>query len=137
MSPIQRIILVDDNEPDNVFHSIIIRGAGFDGDLRVFEDGVSGLEYLRNADLQVPTLIFLDINMPGMDGFEFAEQATPLISQDHASAIIMMLTSSRSPHDIEKAKRLAVIRDFLTKPLQVDQVREILADPPDPKAPAS
>ncbi len=108
----------------------MIKEAGFDGNLRVFEDGVSALDYVRNADLSAPTVIFLDINMPGMDGFEFAGQAAPLITSHGATTIILTLTSSRSPQDLERARQLAVIRDFLTKPLEVDQVRKILADPP-------
>ena len=80
MPAIERVILIDDNESDNVYHEIMIRRAGFAGEILVFENGVDGLRYLETTDLDRPTYIFLDINMPMMDGFEVAERAAPLLA---------------------------------------------------------
>lgn len=129
MSSIARIILVDDNDSDNLYHSIIIKRAGFTGELLVFETGPDALAFLRAADLKVPTLVFLDINMPRMDGFEMATEAEPLI-RDSATIIIVMLTSSGSPHDKERAEQMPVIRGFMTKPLTVESTQALLAAPP-------
>ncbi|MBS4037584.1 MAG: hypothetical protein KGZ46_05490, partial [Hydrogenophaga sp.] len=68
----ERFILIDDNEADNVFHEIMIRRAGFTGDVLIFDNGVDALEFMRHDELRVPTCIFLDINMPMLDGFEVA-----------------------------------------------------------------
>lgn len=129
MSTIARIILVDDNDSDNLFHSIIIKRAGFTGELQVFETGADALAFLRDADLNVPTLVFLDINMPRMDGFEVATEAEPLVNGT-ATLIIVMLTSSGSPYDKERAEKMPVIRGFMTKPLTVETTQALLAAPP-------
>ena len=125
MKPIERIILIDDNEMDNVYHQVILQRVGFAGELLTFESGTEALRYLRSDDLNLPTLIFLDINMPGMDGFEFAEQATPLLA-DKPTTTIMMLTSSGSESDRLRASSIAIIKGFLTKPLTEVTISQML-----------
>lgn len=122
----QRFILIDDNEADNVFHEIMIRRAGFQDEVLVFESGIDALAFLHSDDLSQPTGIFLDINMPLMDGFEFARQATPLLA-GKPTVVLLMLTSSGSPHDRERVSELPVIRGFVTKPLTSDMVRAMLS----------
>jgi len=128
MPSIERILLVDDNEADNAFHEIMIRRAGFAGELLVLESGAEALSYLESADLDIPTYIFLDINMPMMDGFEVAERAAPLL-REKRTVIMVMVTSSSDPHDLARAGGLAVIRGFITKPLSVESIRDLLAKP--------
>lgn len=125
MSAPQRFILVDDNEADNVYHEIMIRRAGFTGDVLVFESGAEALVFLRSDPLAVPTCLFLDINMPEMDGFEFARQAAPLL-QDKPTMLVMMLTSSDAPQDRMRASGMPLIQGFVTKPLTRERVREML-----------
>ena len=122
----QRFILVDDNEADNVYHEIMIRRAGFTGDVRIFDNGMDALEFLRADALALPTCIFLDINMPVLDGFEVAHQATDLLSGKPAT-VLLMLTSSDAPQDRQRAAELPVIRGYVTKPLTADMVRRMLA----------
>lgn len=121
----ERFILVDDNEADNVYHEIMIRRAGFTGEVRVFESGADALDFLRADELSVPTCLFLDINMPQMDGFEFARQARPLL-QDKPTMLVMMLTSSDAPQDRLRAGDMPLIRGFVTKPLTRERVKEML-----------
>lgn len=128
----QRFILIDDNEADNVFHEIMIRRAGFQGEVCVFESGIDALAFLKADALTLPTGIFLDINMPLMDGFEFARQASPLLS-GKPTVVLVMLTSSGSPHDRQRVTELPVIHGFVTKPLTVAMVRDML----DGKGPAA
>jgi len=122
----QRFILIDDNEADNVYHEIMIRRAGFQGEILVFESGVDALAFFMEDHLSVPTCIFLDINMPMMDGFEMAEQATPLLI-DKPSVVMLMLTSSGSPADRERAGTLPIIQGYVTKPLDVATVHKLMS----------
>ena len=64
-----------------------------------------------------PDLIFVDINMPRMNGWEFLEEYNKLADQFKSQAIVVMLTTSGNPDDKAKAKLSKVISDFITKPL--------------------
>ena len=124
--PYQRFILIDDNEADNFYHQIMIRRAGFAGEILVFESGVDALAFFQKDDMSLSTCIFLDINMPMMDGFEMAEQATPLLT-DKPSLMVLMLTSSDSSADRERASALPIIQGYVTKPLDVATVKSLLS----------
>ena len=126
MNSFERFVLIDDNEADNVFHEIMIRRAGFSGDILVFESGIDALQWMGEDESLIPTCIFLDINMPMMDGFEVAENAEPLIG-DKPTTVLVMLTSSGSPADKERALAIPVIQDYVTKPLSVHLVKQLLS----------
>ena len=128
MAAIERIILIDDNDADNAYHEIIIRRAGFAGELVVLENGVEALRYFETADFTKPTYIFLDINMPMLDGFEVAERARPLL-RDMRTVVLVMLTSSSSPDDRRRAAELDIIRGFITKPLTDKAVKALMSEP--------
>jgi len=126
MAAIGRIVLIDDNDADNEFHEIMIRKAGFAGEVVVIDNPLRVEGYLSNADLNVPTYIFLDINMPMMDGFQVAAQITPMLL-DHPTMVVMMLTSSSSQKDRDQATQIGIIKGFVTKPLTDSMVKEFLA----------
>ncbi len=130
MNTFERFVLIDDNEADNVFHEIMIRRAGFKGEIMIFENGVDALDWFEAEHDWSPTCVFLDINMPMMDGFEMAEKATPLL-EDKPTVVLVMLTSSGSPVDRKRAESMEIINDFVTKPLSVEMVKKLLAQPQD------
>lgn len=113
---VSRILLVDDSEPDNIFHEAVLRSAGFEGDLRAFEEPEEALDYLRRLPHGPVSLVLLDINMPGMNGWEFAQAARPLL-QDNPTILLVMLTSSSLPEDREQAASEEAVSGYLTKPL--------------------
>lgn len=125
---IDRIVLVDDNEADNVFHEVVLRRAGFSGELKVFEMAESALKYLRAlpaAHDEHPSLVALDLNMPGMDGWEFAAAAQPLL-QRMPWLVLVMLTSSSAVEDRARAEAMPEVHGFLTKPLDLPTARLLL-----------
>ncbi|PKO78826.1 MAG: response regulator [Betaproteobacteria bacterium HGW-Betaproteobacteria-15] len=125
MKAFERFVLIDDNEADNVFHEIMIRRTGFTGDILIFMSGPEALEFFRTDELSLTTCIFLDINMPLMSGFEVAEEAAPLIA-GKSSIVLVMLTSSGSPDDMERARSMKIIKGYVTKPLGTAAVSALL-----------
>ena len=125
MISFSHIFLIDDNEMDNVFHEVILRRSGFTGEVLAFEHAQLALDYLQADETHAPTLIFLDINMPRMDGFEFAGKAEVLLQRAPSTTIVMLSSSSAGP-DQEKAAGISAISGFIVKPLFEQQARELV-----------
>jgi len=125
-APIQRVLLVDDNDADNALHAALFQGANFTGELHSVDSGTSALTLLGNLGCDVPTLIVLDIHMPGMDGFEFARVASDRM-QHAPITIVLMTTPHGLAQDQQRAATLPLIRHTAFKPLSVNQIRSLLA----------
>jgi len=124
------IMLIDDNKLDNFYHERVIRKHNAAKNVVVKESGEDALLYLRNkssnpADMH-PELIFLDINMPGMNGWEFIEEYKKLDAAFQSKMVVVMLTTSENPDDVEKAKANGVLFAFKTKPLTIEMLNEIM-----------
>ncbi|MBV9987064.1 MAG: response regulator [Chitinophagaceae bacterium] len=121
------IMLVDDNPDDNFFHERVILKNQFAGKVIALTSGYQALEYLKTqyaGGMTGPELIFLDINMPGMNGWEFLNELRNL--QLPRPAVIIMLTTSENPLDKERAAGENIITDFRTKPLSEAMLAEII-----------
>lgn len=134
MKKINCILLVDDNPADNEFHKIIINKADVCNHIRVAFDGAMALEYIANSakegneeEYPKANLIFLDINMPRVNGFEFLEAYHKLDEQLKSEIVIVMLTTSLNPDDEKRARDTNEVTDFQNKPLTEESLREIIA----------
>ncbi len=120
------ILLVDDSHEDNRYHEIIIKEMDIVNRIEFALNGIEALDYLKREDRILPELIFLDINMPRMNGWEFLEQYKYLDPAQKAKVVVMILTTSANPDDIKKAKEIEDITGFETKPLSREIMMEIL-----------
>lgn len=121
-------MLVDDNPYDNFFHERVIRKCDFAQNIVVKLTAMDALAYLRTTpkgENTHPDLIFLDINMPAMDGWEFLEEYSKLEEELQSKIVIVMLSTSQNPEDIEKARKSKVPVDFRTKPLTREMLEEM------------
>ncbi len=113
-------MLIDEDEIDNIINQKIIESNNFSERVMVFQTGTDALDFLRvnskNGE-NLPDLIFLDINMPIMDGFQFLEEFEKLESPILDKSKIIMLSSSISPRDIDRAASNRFVKKYLNKPL--------------------
>jgi CheY-like chemotaxis protein len=126
--PIHCILLVDDNPDDNFLHEIIIQDADVCDHVRVMENGTQALQYLADTghpDYVRPDLILTDINLPGMDGFEFLERYSLLDDPLKSRLPILILTTSLNLRDTQRVALLPYIKGYFTKPLTTDMLHEI------------
>jgi CheY-like chemotaxis protein len=128
------ILLVDDNIHDNFIHTYAIKKVDESFDVRSVTSGDEALEYIEKnlndpEGYPFPDVIFLDINMPRMNGFEFIQKAREDKLLERGNAIVViMLTSSLNPKDLQTARDLFSneILEFKNKPLTPEMFKNIL-----------
>jgi CheY-like chemotaxis protein len=121
-------MLIDDNIDDNFIHERIINKSNTVQKIIAKTSAKDALEYLSletTDDNYYPELIFLDINMPGMKGWQFVTEFNKQKNHLKQPVIIVMLTTSENPDDLKKAVAMDGISDFRTKPLTKQMLEEI------------
>jgi CheY-like chemotaxis protein len=124
----KRVFLIDDDEVFVFLTKKIIERAGVEVELTVFSNGQEGLERLTaiaaDKDL-LPDVILLDLNMPVMDGWEFLNAFQKL---NFAKRIALyIVTSSISPYEVDRAKHIKEVKEFIVKPIAKEKFIEIIA----------
>lgn len=128
MKTVNCILLVDDNPAINALHLMTIKASKICKEINIATDGEKALSHLKDLKLNShskPDIIFLDINMPRMNGFEFLEKYK-LLAENLKSKVVVILTTSSNPDDKEKAKQYKDVTAFRSKPLTVEMVVEFV-----------
>lgn len=128
------ILLIDDDEPTNFLNRMTVEELNCVNHIEVITGAREALDYLvcsgrpepLNEKCPRPEIIFLDINMPAMDGWEFLEKYETMPESYKNSVIIVMLTTSFNPEDELKARQIPSVKEFRNKPLTPEMIREIL-----------
>lgn len=117
-------MLLDDNELDNFINQKMIEANHFAGKIYVNTSSKSALEFLNNLSILstesvdiFPEIIFIDLNMPMMDGFQFIENLLKNLPEKSKELKLAVLTSSTNPNDKQKAATISQNIVFLNKPL--------------------
>jgi CheY-like chemotaxis protein len=120
----RQVMLLDDNELDNFINEKVIEANHFSEKVYVNSSGKSALEFLNNlvvsgsaASELYPQAIFIDINMPMMDGFQFIDHLKKIDGEKIKTCKLVILTSSIYPEDRAKAMEIGENITFLNKPL--------------------
>ncbi len=125
MKKINSLLIVDDDEISNLLTSILFKDLNAHTHIRVSENGKQALEEINDClqkDQNCPDVIFLDVEMPIMDGFEFLDQLEAL---NKNNLPIVLLTSSVHARNLEKATKYK-INVLVEKPLTEEKIKKVL-----------
>lgn len=127
------ILLIDDDPATNFLNKLVIEDAALGAYIKITEGGQEALEYLtctgrysNETKYPQPGIILLDINMPGMNGWEFMEEYKKLPDEQKGKILLVMLTTSLNPDDRKRAGMIEDIEDFVSKPLSPEALKKIL-----------
>lgn len=124
---VESILLVEDDRAMNFIHEHLIRKSERCNNIITTYNGKEGIDYLESMSAEkMPALIFLDINMPVLNGWEFIEQFKDLSEDKRSKIKVYMVTTSSSSIDIQRAEEDPDIAGFITKPLKKEILEEII-----------
>lgn len=127
------ILLLDDNELDNFINQKVIEAYYFSKNIYINTGGISALEFFKNLSVLkfdettniFPSLVFVDINMPMMNGFQFLDEFKILFPEKYNSVKFVILSSSIELNDKLKVKEISEDIVFLTKPLTPEMLVDL------------
>ena len=135
MKPLDLILLIDDDETTNYLNHRLLTKMKVAHRIDVVTNGEEALSYLQEAcstddgdTTSCPDLMFVDIKMPVMDGFEFLDEYEKAALEMKKNTVVMMLTSSASFYDLERLKKYKEVERHVSKPLTEQDVRELLRE---------
>ena len=115
------IWLIDDDDITNMLHQFFLEEYFPDASIVVFSQAELALKAI-SLNEPLPDYIFLDINMPVMDGWEFMDELSKMTIANLSDLNIYILTSSLDPSDFSKADLSPLIQGFISKPLEIEKV---------------
>jgi CheY-like chemotaxis protein len=126
---LNKILLVDDSEAINYIHNYILEEMDIVNEVIIKENGADALVYLLNLienNASLPELIFIDINMPRMNAWEFFDTYQTIDLEIRRQTHVILLTSSIDPADMEKAQSISDIEAIRDKPFDEPTLKELL-----------
>ena len=128
----KKSVLIIDNDP--IYLTItqkIIEKIDLASSISIEKNGFTAIQFLTNAienKIELPQIIFLDIEMPVMNGWEFMDEYCKIDKSFLSNTTIYIVSSSISAVDKDKAKAFSEIKDFISKPLTIETLKSILSN---------
>lgn len=121
---LKTICIIDDDPIYQLITKKIIEKTNLFSDRISFTDGFEALEFFKEEN-QIPDILLLDIEMPGMDGWDFLDEFCELEKKFDKHINIYVISSSIAKEDIEKAKTYNCITGFISKPINLEKLKKI------------
>lgn len=129
MNSIKNLTLIDDDEVFVYLTRKTLNKSKLVDQVQVFENGLDALNFIKgnvgNREI-LPEVIFLDLSMPIMDGWQFLDEYSKLKLELMNKITIYICSSSISPDDVSRAKSINTVSDFIFKPITSQKLREIV-----------
>lgn len=126
------VLLIDDDEATNFYHTIVLEEECTSVYIKSVSSAKEGLDYLLRkgvySDCPQPGIIFLDINMPGMNGWDFLAKYDELSEHIHERTVVTILTTSMNPDDKKRAAKIPAVKEFVNKPLTPEAFWKVVRD---------
>jgi CheY-like chemotaxis protein len=122
---LQTILCIDDDAITLMLCKMVITKASFSKEIATAKNGEEALKYfntLKTDTINKPQLIFLDLNMPIMGGWEFLDSFSTIEYSDYNKTKVIILSSTIDPEDLEKSKKYPMVIDFLSKPISKEML---------------
>ena len=131
---INKVFCIDDDQVTIVLCDLVIKKAGFAKEVISATNGKEGLAWFSNyfskkpasERPEPPQVIFLDLNMPVMNGWDFLEDYVMKYADRLPNTKVVIISSTVNPEDFSKANRYDMVIDFINKPLTIDGVKELM-----------
>ena len=119
--------LIDDDDLGIYLTEQLLRAEGFSNCICTFQSAQEALDKLVSKKQRVPRVVFLDLNMPKMNGWQFLDALAPYEQELRGNCHIYILTSSLALRDLEKSKQYDLVVGLIHKPLDSKEIRAIQA----------
>jgi CheY-like chemotaxis protein len=129
MKQVSRFLIIDDDAGNNILCEILIKKTIGISDVQTFTEPLKAVHYIMNEyrnDSSVPTVLFLDINMPDMTGWEVLDKFRDIRQIIQESMSIYLVSSSVDENDKQRANQNPFVTEYIEKPLTAKKIREIV-----------
>ena len=131
---LDKILFIDDDPITLMLCKMVISKSLFSKEIVTAKNGEEALQYFNklkqvnsNDQSTKPQLIFLDLNMPVMGGWEFLDSFSTSDYSEYNNTKVIILSSTIDPEDLEKSKKYPMVIDFLSKPISKEMLEYIKA----------
>lgn len=128
MAKFNNVLLIEDDSITVMVCERIIVMTGFALEVKSLPNGREGISYLEQLlqnQSTLPEIIFLDINMPVMNGWQFLQELEQIKDQFSTLPNIYILSSTVDPEDYKRAEAFTTVKSFISKPLTRDHLQQI------------
>lgn len=124
------LAFIDDDTVFQFTAKILLKKKFHIDNVLLFNNGQEAFDYFethKDQKNKMPSVIFVDINMPLMNGWEFIEKITPYSNNELENVDVYMISSSIDNRDVEKSKEFKLIKEFVSKPLTINVFENLLS----------